>query len=290
MDLIRLTKRNKDGAFGTQKNRQRGLTAMAAELKSMGFVLKSAKSIKPKHVDALVSNWRDKGLTNATIRNRMSWLRWWADKVDKVPVLHRSNAAYELLEDKNGDTNNAFSLTAGQLDKLSDKYVKATVLLQAAFGLRREEALKIIPSEAIKTDCIKLKGSWTKGGRPRTVPITSYHQRTIAGAVSQIAGLGSLIPEGRTYAQHLGLYERQTAKAGIYRPHGLRHQYAQTRYEKMTGMKCPLNGGPSKNMMAEGQYELDRQARAQIAKELGHSRVEVCDIYLGRLLNESLAA
>jgi len=290
MELVRLTKRNKDGAFGTQKNRQRGLTAMAAELRSLGFVLKSARSLKPKHVDALVSHWRDKGLTNATIRNRMSWLRWWAERVDKVPVLHKSNGHYELLEEKAENTNKAFAITSGQLEKLTDKHVKATVLLQAAFGLRREEAMKIVPSEAIKSDCIKLKGSWTKGGRPRTVPITSYHQRTIVGAINQIAGLGSLIPEGRSYAQHLRMYERQTQKAGIYRPHGLRHQYAQMRYEKLTGIKCPVNGGPSRLMMDDALYELDRQARARIAKELGHSRIEICDVYLGRLLNESAAA
>ncbi len=290
MDLVRLTKRNKDGAFGTQKNRQRGLTAMASELKDIGFVLKSAKSLKPKHVDALVSHWRDKGLSNATIRNRMSWLRWWATKVDKLPVLHKSNGAYELLEEKQSNASKASALTAGQLEKLTDRHVKAAVLLQAAFGLRREEAMKFMPSEAIKSDCIKLKGSWTKGGRPRTIPITSYHQRTILGAVQQIAGLSSLIPEGRTYAQHLRLYERQTQKAGIYRPHSLRHQYAQMRYEKLTGMNCPVNGGPSRMMMEDAQYELDRQARARIANELGHSRIEICDLYLGCLLNERAAA
>ncbi len=290
MDLVRLTKRNKDGAYGTQKNRQRGLTAMADELKQLGFVLKSARSLKPKHVEALVDYWRDKGLTNATIRNRMSWLRWWAQKVDKVSVLHKTNASYEIAPDDTEEINNAFSLTSGQIEHLTDRHVKAAILLQAAFGLRREEAMKVIPHEAIKTDCLKLKGSWTKGGRPRTVPITSYHQRTILGAINQIAGKGSLIPEGRSYAQQLRLYERLTQKAGIHRAHGLRHRYAQVRYEKLTGMKCPLDGGPSRSMMSKEQYELDRLARGRIAKELGHQRIEICDVYLGRVIQESSAA
>ncbi len=290
MDLIRLMKRNRDGAFGTQKNRQRGLTAIAGDLKQLGFVLPTARSLKPKHVEALITHWRDRGLTNATIRNRMSWMRWWAQKVDKVSVIHKSNGSYELLEDDGDEVNAAFSLSPAQLSKLNDKYIKATLLLQAAFGLRREEAMKIIPNEAIKADCLKLKGSWTKGGRPRSIPITSYHQRTILGAIHQIAGAGSLIPEDRTYAQHMRLYERQTYQAGIHRPHGLRHRYAQARYEKLTGMNCPINGGPSRAMMSQEQFELDRQVRAKIARELGHSRVDICDAYLGRLLQERAAA
>lgn len=283
MDLVHLTKRNRDGSFGTQKNRQRGLTAMAAELKHLGYTLKTARSIKPKHVNALVEHWRDTGLTKATIRNRMSWLRWWAQKVDKISILDKDNATYELNDDRTERTNVAFSLRPDQLNALTDRHVQAAVMLQAAFGLRREEAMKIIPKEAIKADCVKLKGSWTKGGRPRTIPIASQHQRVVLSAVCQIVEAGSLIPTERSYAQHMRVYERQVHKAGIARAHGLRHKYAQARYEKLTGMKCPINGGPDRSLMTEDQYELDRQARQRISKELGHNRIEITDVYLGRL-------
>ena len=76
MDLVHLLRRNRDGSIATQTNRRRGLTAMASELKSLGYTLKSARSLKPKHVEALVDHWRDNGLTKATMRNRLSWLRW----------------------------------------------------------------------------------------------------------------------------------------------------------------------------------------------------------------------
>lgn len=48
--------------------------------------------------------------------------------------------------------------------------------LQAAFGLRREEVIKFQPSYADRGDRIALKGLWTKGGRERTVPITTTVQ------------------------------------------------------------------------------------------------------------------
>ena len=47
------------------------------------------------------------------------------------------------------------------------KYVRLSIRLQAAFGLRREESIKFNPSYAIQDDHIRLKSSWTKGGRAR---------------------------------------------------------------------------------------------------------------------------
>ncbi len=290
MDLVRLAKRNRDGSFGTQKNRQRGLVAIAGEIRQLGFELKTARSVKPKHIDALVNHWRDSGLSKATMRNRMSWLRWWAQKVDKVSILHKDNAKYELNDETVERENLAFDLRQNQLDGLTDQHVQASVMLQAAFGLRREEAMKMIPKEAIHKDCIRLKGSWTKGGRPRTIPITSQYQRLVLSAVQHVAPEGSLIPADRNYAQHLRIYERQTQKVGISRTHGLRHRFAQARYEKLTGMKCPLNGGPERSLMSDEQYELDRQARQRISKELGHNRIEITDVYLGRILQERSAS
>ena len=40
-----------------------------------------------------------------------------------------------------------------------------SVRLQAAFGLRREEAVKFEPGKAFRSDHIALKASWTKGDR-----------------------------------------------------------------------------------------------------------------------------
>lgn len=51
----------------------------------------------------------------------------------------------------------------------------------------------------------------------------------------QFAGKGSLIPSHRNYRQQLRIYEGQTIRAGLSRMHGLRHAYAQRRYEELTG-------------------------------------------------------
>jgi len=43
--------------------------------------------------------------------------------------------------------------------------------------------------------------------------------------------------------------------------HGLRHAYAQNRYEKLTGWKAPAAGGPDSKALNQAQRETDRQAR-----------------------------
>nr|WP_235231676.1 integrase domain-containing protein [Bordetella bronchiseptica] len=71
--------------------------------------------------------------------------------------------------------------------------------LQAALGLRREEAIRFQPSN--RGNHIALKGSWTKGGRERTVPITTTEQRDALQAAHHLAGIGSLTPANKTYIQ-----------------------------------------------------------------------------------------
>jgi hypothetical protein len=102
--------------------------------------------------------------------------------------------------------------------------------LQQAFGLRREEAIKFIPSYADRGDHLVLKDTWTKGGKAREIPLRTAEQREVLDRAHHLAGRGSLIPATRTYIQQLRVYEGHTARAGLSKLHGLRHAYAQQRY------------------------------------------------------------
>ena len=157
-----------------------------------------------------------------------------------------------------------------------------SLLLQQAFGLRREEALKIQPRWADRGKYLHLKASWTKGGRERTVPIRTIEQRTLLDQAKQLAGLGSLIPGGRQYIEQLRIYERHTANAGLSKMHGLRHAYAQQRYRELTGWLSPHAGGPSKERFSEAQRRRDQQARLTISAEIGHVRAQITAVYIGR--------
>ncbi len=284
-DLLQLTRRSRQGAIGTQKNRQRGLSAMARDLRQLGYQLNDVRSLKPKHTDALIDHWRDQDCTTATIRNRLSWLRWWAGQINKPNVVQRDNASYAAGRTTVRPVNRAFQLDPDQLGKIESRHVQVSLLLQASFGLRREEALKFQPQYAIQDGYIRLKSSWTKGGRARTIPITSQAQRDALALASKLAGQGSLIPTALNYRQHLRHYEYACTKAGLRNTHGLRHGYAQWRYRTLTGNRCPLAGGKSWQEMSPAERKADRLARRRISAELGHSRIAITDTYLGRAMS-----
>ena len=259
------------------------LTLIANELHTLGYRQMQARSLKPKHIEALVKQWQEKDLSIGTIKNRMATIRWWSVKINKQNVMARSNEFYGI-PDRRFVTNEskAKDITQTQLGKVKDIHVRMSLELQRAFGLRREEAMKFQPSYADKGDHIQLKASWTKGGKPRTIPVRTETQRTILDKARGLVGFGSLIPSHRSYVHQLRVYEGNTLRAGLSSMHGLRHAYAQQRYEELTGWKCPATGGPISRSLTPEQRELDRITRLTISQELGHERGQVTTAYLGR--------
>jgi len=64
--------------------------------------------------------------------------------------------------------------------------------------------------------------------------------------------------------------------------HGLRHGYAQSRYRELTGRLSPAAGGLGIRELSPVDREKDDQVRLLISRELGHERIEITAIYLGR--------
>ena len=82
--LKKLCRDNRDGGYSTQATRRRLLDLIANQLHELRFRRMQPKSLKPKHVDALVSLWKDQGIGIGTLKNRLAALRWWAKKVGKA--------------------------------------------------------------------------------------------------------------------------------------------------------------------------------------------------------------
>ena len=141
-DLKNLCRRNRDGSRAAQANRHQRLQQMANDLHVLGFRQLRTRSLKPKHVDALLALWRRNQLNVGTIKNRMTDLRWWAAKVDKKSVIRPTNADHGIARRQYlSQQSKAIPLQAKILQQINDPYVQMAVRLQAAFGLRREEAM-----------------------------------------------------------------------------------------------------------------------------------------------------
>jgi len=270
----------KAGSYATQSARLTTLQLCADQLYEAGYKLKNAKSIKPKHIRALVDRWKDKGLNTGTIKNRLSHIRFWAEKVERKSILE-SNEAYGIGQRESFKGNKAQQLDLEKLASIKDVHIQISIRLQAAFGLRREECLKIRPSFADQGDKIALQSSWTKGGRAREIPITTPRQRALLDEAKELVGDGSLIPASKSYYQHLQTYKHEIAKAKLGNLHGLRHNYAQWRYKALSGMAAPAISGLKYTDMSEQEKLSDTLAREIVSNELGHGRLDVTNVYLG---------
>ena len=282
-ELKQLCRRNHDGSYATQRDRERVLDLVASQLHELGYRHMTAASIKPKHVEGLVERWNAEGLAVGTIKNRMAELRWWAEKIGKQNVMARDNDHYGI-GNRTYVTNvsKARELSGSDLSRITDPYTRMSLRLQAAFGLRRGESIKIRPEWADRGDKLALKDTWTKGGRPREIPIRNDEQRQVLDEAKALAGRGSLIPADRSYVDQLRRFEHQCAAAGVHRIHGHRHQYAQTRYRELAGWAAPAAGGLRSKDLTPSQREADREARLTISQELGHEREQITAVYLGR--------
>lgn len=281
--LVQLCRRNRDGGYSTQRGRESTLRLIARQLREMGHKQMTAKSLKEKHVQILSRRWLAENLSAGTIKNRMVQMRWWAEKVGRASLFPADNSELGIPNRQFAtNENKARELDEEKLSKVTDAYVAMSLRLQLAFGLRREEAIKFRPGYADRGDHIMLLGSWTKGGLERSIPITTPEQRIVLGDAHELAGSGSLIPAHKAYIQQLRVYEGQCKAAGLSRMHGLRHRYAQKRYEVLTGWKAPAAGGPPKRTLNEAQREKDAVARKAISRELGHERTTITNVYLGR--------
>ena len=272
-ELKQLGRRHRDGSYATQADRARILSLLADQLSTLGYKKLHATELKGRHVNALVKEWQRLGLAIGTIKNRLAVLRWWAEKVGRAWVLARDNTHYGIPERQSvATTSRACTVGAAELARIRDPYVRMSLVLQQAFGLRRGEAIKCQPAYADRGDRLVLKASWTQGKKAREIPIRTAEQRAVLDRAHRLARRGSLIPADRTYIQHLKIYERQTARAGLHQLDGVRQAYAQQRYQELTGWPAPAAGGPPHTALTPTQQVQDAAARRTIGQELGYTQ------------------
>ena len=280
-DLKRLEKAHDDGSHGTRRARSYALAQMANALHDLGFKGLRATGLRRKHAVALVGEWKRQGRSAGTMKNRAAHLRWWAERIGRPGVVPSNGALGIANREYVTNEDRSVVLDPDKLALVKDEHVAMALRMESEFGLRREEAIKFTPSRDDRGDRIRLKGSTTKGGRPREVPVLKDSQRRLLDEARRVAGGGSLIPPDRSYRRQLKIYEDQTRAAGLYRMHGLRHGYAARRYEELTGWKAPVAGGPRQRSLTGAMRRLDRDARKTIARELGHERRGVVGVYIG---------
>ena len=276
-------------SFASRADMRHMLNRSIKDLHELGFKLTHINGLKPKHIYVLVDHWKAQGKNPGTIKNYMSKLRKVALLLDKPQLVKPSNDNYQIDRRRYTPTHNK-AIHQIDFSKCSDAPIQLSLEAQSLFGLRREESMKLIVSEAWQGDYLKIKPSWTKGGVGRKLKITNHEQRQWLIKASQQTPTGhSLIPKGRSYKQHLSHYQTQNKHMGLKKCHGLRHAYAQRRYQELTqaldpnkiGWTCPIAGGIATKKLKAYQRAIDYNVREIISRELGHARIAIVKIYCG---------
>lgn len=141
-----------DASHATQSRRATVVFASFRLLRKLGYKLQSARSLKLRHVQALVDEWQRDGLAPGTIQTNLSVLRVYCEWINKPgmippsiylsPSITRSSAA---LEDKSWSGNGVdVSEKLRQVFEY-DKRVGVSLMLCHAFGLRRKESVMLRP-------------------------------------------------------------------------------------------------------------------------------------------------
>ena len=278
--LYALLSQDNLGAYATRADRRQILMSTANDLISLGYGIASMQQLKHKHVIALTKHWQSKELDNGTIKNRLAALRHVAVLINK-PEMIPSNAVLQIGPRPMKPIKNR-AIVNPDLSSIANPAIRISLELQRHFGLRREESLKIKPMMADHGDHLSLLGSWCKGNRPREIPIRTEEQRYWLNKAKQYVGRydQSLIPAEQSYIRHRYVYDKALQKAGI-RSHGLRHAYAQQRYQELTGWAAPIAGGPQAKELTAEQHQQDIKARMLLTHELGHGRVAIIRQYCG---------
>ena len=269
------------------------------------------RSLSGRHIDFILAHWQGEAkagrMTAATIQTYFSFLKTFTGWIGRPSVMKPIGCyfddpklyqrSYIATTDKSWKAA-AVSVAERIREAIRvDRHVAATLMLMAAFGLRFKEAcmfrphqdiVESPPESGVVTYYLDTHRG-TKGGRGRFIPILSAAQREAIEFAKSVAmrvndsvsdprrDLKQTLRRTRYVMERLGITKRDLGVT----PHGLRHQYAEERYECLSGNAPPVAGGN------EIDKALDKDARLTVAAELGHGRAEITNAYLGKVTKSS---
>lgn len=282
------------GRLALSRRREDLLRAFAT-LKAGGYRLKAPENFSAKHVDHLVQTWTVEGKSAATLHTYLSHLRAFAEAIDK-PGLVKPLSAY--LEDPEFGRRETIATAnpawvANGVDPETvfaeiaaiDPRAAMVLELQRHFGLRIQEAICLRPWRDREANTLTVWDG-TKGGRQRQIPIETLAQEDVMRRCRELCGGPRkwLIPvEDRVKARQWVDY-RIRILGGVSKEgrgvtsHGLRAQYAQEQYFKLTGWHAPIDGGRPEDVT---DIERHNKACYAVALLMGRSRIDVSRQYLG---------
>lgn len=279
-------------ANATNHKRRDTLFLCFNQLREAGYKVQDAYSLKPKHIQYLMSRWEAEKLSASTLTNRLSMLRLFCEYLGKRGMVSSPEdyvqdkslvkRSYVNKKDKSWKAAEINSREIVNKAMEIDIYTAHQIKLMVGFGLRVKESISLKPFKSDYGDYL-LVTEGTKGGRTRLVKIDTAEKLQIVDDCKKLVGAlekNMCDPQRRTVQEIKRLYYVMRLlgitqdQLGVT-PHGLRHEYLNDGYEKITGHPSPVRGGIILDK------EKDHEARLQTMLEAGHGRTKIGAAYYG---------
>jgi site-specific recombinase XerC len=275
-------KHNRQGSYKTKEKYQND-TKHFAKFLAKEFRLQNMRNISDKHLEKYVQCMQELKLAPSTIKDRLTAVRFFHDKLDHTRHILSPNQKFELERRQFGGVNRAWRDSEYKaflklcVLRENDRMASIAVLARNE-GLRIHETLKIdrnAVEKALQKGELTVKG---KGGKVRNVPLSQESREMLRERMQEIERGQKLfvqsgekthlvikqcqnfINRNREYFQEERSRDQGESERISF--HGLRHAYAQDRFEEFR--KQGLN---------------DYQARLAVSNLLGHERDDVTRIY-----------
>jgi hypothetical protein len=219
----------------------------------------------------MVVYYKTQELKDATIINYVSSLRSFLHETGRtnINISNRELGLKRIIEYKDKSLKAKGVDIGEKLAYFKEKDVNVYVQLKISSiaGLRKEESVHAALALAkgyniVRNNKLILKSSWCKSGRPREINLSQIKLKELAELKKY--AIKSEYNKSRDLKREMNHLGNSIKNAG-FNMHAVRHTLAQERYAEL---------------IAEGKS--DMEARQVVSNELGHGRIYVTKVYLGK--------
>lgn len=292
------------GSFSAKKGLERALERAMDFLVNKGGYgrLSDPRQLRTTHLEAIVKDAKDRGLSQRSVHNLLSKLRILERAIGK-PGMLRSNEHYcgpaePRYRPENRTAEPDWVKWSAMPEKtLIDRCAKASAALAMLTGIRLITAIRVDPNR-LESGLLQTRRGEGKGTRANVTDYGPFMRvnnlqnvDVFIRETSREIGNGALIPTGQNYIKQARAVEYRMKKAGLSNPHSYRHGWARDFYDRLVhkrahaagipAWKCPVRGGPASKTLIATAARIDNEVRQELSHNLGHTRIEITKAYIG---------
>ena len=303
---------NLSGSYKTVYNHRMEAQRFVEQLRENGYGVQKWANINNKHVASVVDAWREKGLSDKTIKEYLSGVRAVASAYGNEKISN-NNADFGLERgtsspsgiDKSANESVYREVVdkLSQSDNINEQRLSVQIEYMRELGLRAEEARKLDAINAERQyspsgqQYIRITDG-TKGGKERWVPVSDRAAQALerGAELQRQTGTKNLMDPKMSERSWERFAYKTARSAGMTREngctfHGLRHSFAQELFRQRAGFDAPVKFSSrdefiksAKEMAGENWKDRYEQACRAVENALGHGhdRSDIRGTYIGR--------